>query len=171
MKRINIHLDKCVGCLSCETACVTAHQDRGVPVTSDSILASFSKMTMPTTRIWVESRPDVDLPTPITCRHCVEPVCVDVCSIGAMHVADENGTVINRIERCAGCWMCIMVCPYGAIEKLAKIANKCDLCEGRDEPACVESCPEEALEFIDVEQWAQHERKQLASMISGSVTC
>jgi len=45
-----------------------------------------------------------------------------------------------------------MVCPYGAIardETEKKIASKCDLCQGEEEPACVAHCPNEALVFED----------------------
>ena len=55
-------------------------------------------------------------------------------------------------DRCVGCWMCVMVCPYGVIHSCesydrsqGKIASKCDLCAGEDVPACVAHCPNEAL--------------------------
>ena len=50
-------------------------------------------------------------------------------------------------EKCVGCWMCIMVCPIGAIYRDSedKAAVKCDLCEGKEIPACVLSCPTNAL--------------------------
>jgi glutamate synthase domain-containing protein 2 len=56
-------------------------------------------------------------------------------------------------ERCVGCWMCIMICPAGAIRRNSddKAATKCDLCAGRDVPVCVENCPNEALVVEDEE--------------------
>lgn len=64
-----------------------------------------------------------------------------------------------------------MVCPYGAIDKSDRVAIKCDLCQDREQPACVESCPNEALEYIDVELIAQHDREKFASIVNGSELC
>jgi len=61
----------------------------------------------------------------------------------------ETGIVINDINRCIGCWTCILACPYGVIMRdydNKKVASKCDLCiESNIEPACVKNCPNEAL--------------------------
>jgi Fe-S-cluster-containing hydrogenase component 2 len=35
MKRIIVHPEKCLGCLACETACVTAHRLPGAPLTTE----------------------------------------------------------------------------------------------------------------------------------------
>lgn len=42
-----------------------------------------------------------------------------------------------------------MACPYGAVRRNVTKGKiiKCDLCEGRDMPACVEACPNGALVF------------------------
>jgi carbon-monoxide dehydrogenase iron sulfur subunit len=47
-----------------------------------------------------------------------------------------------------------MVCPYGAVKPDAsrKIVAKCDFCEHRETPACVENCPNEALYVEEVEE-------------------
>jgi predicted dehydrogenase len=47
-------------------------------------------------------------------------------------------------------WSCIMVCPFGAISansETHKVGSKCDLCAGKDTPACVAHCPNEALVY------------------------
>jgi carbon-monoxide dehydrogenase iron sulfur subunit len=52
-----------------------------------------------------------------------------------------------------GCWTCILVCPFGAIqrdEREKKVASKCDFCAGLDIPACVANCPNEALILTEV---------------------
>lgn len=163
MKRIVLHLDRCYGCMSCEIACITAHKLPKTPITNQAIADSVSAETLDLTRIWVEASPDTNNPVPITCRHCLEAPCIDVCSIGALHRVDEENAVVNDEERCAGCWMCIMVCPFGAVEKREKVAVKCDLCRDRDSPACVEACPNEALEFVEVELLPLQERERFAS--------
>ena len=43
---------------------------------------------------------------------------------------DETGIVTND-DRCVGCWMCVMVCPYGGIKRdvVKQMAIKCDQCK------------------------------------------
>ena len=62
------------------------------------------------------------------CQHCTDSMCVRACMTGAMQYS-TLGEVIHNIEKCVGCWMCIMVCPLGAIASRseAKKASKCDL--------------------------------------------
>jgi carbon-monoxide dehydrogenase iron sulfur subunit len=110
----------------------------------------------PKTRIYVESVND--RPAPVVCRHCEEPLCVSACMAGCMQKNPESGMVNNmgHEQKCVGCWMCIMACPYGVINpsfnevKIQKDkffeALKCDFCPGRETPACVEACPNEALD-------------------------
>jgi carbon-monoxide dehydrogenase iron sulfur subunit len=71
---------------------------------------------------------------------------------GAMHRDDETGAVLCDEEKCVGCWMCIMVCPFGAIQRNIvgrRAASKCDLCYGNEIPVCVAHCPNEALTFVE----------------------
>lgn len=72
---------------------------------------------------------------------------------GAMARDPKTGAVLCDTQRCVGCWMCIMVCPVGAIRRGAgeQIASKCDLCLGEELPACVANCPNEALVLEDEE--------------------
>ena len=44
----------------------------------------------------------------------------------------------------------MLVCPVGVVEsEFGNNAAKCDLCAGREIPACVENCPNEALVLVD----------------------
>ncbi len=172
MKRIIIHPERCYGCMTCEAACVTAHKRPGAPVTTEAILETVTPATLRGTRIWVEAMPDSHAPMPVTCRHCLEPACVSVCSIGSMRQDGKHASVLNHQERCAGCWMCVMVCPFGGVDKFGKIALKCDLCQDRESPACVETCPNGALEWADVEPVAERRREQYAALAAGGqATC
>jgi len=58
-----------------------------------------------------------------------------------------DGSTVCYEDKCVGCWMCIMACPFGVIRKKRsdKKSIKCDLCPDRDDHACVVSCPTEAL--------------------------
>ena len=64
-----------------------------------------------------------------------------------MHRDADTEAVLCDPERCVGCWMCIMVCPVGAVRRGAEraVASKCDLCGGVGTPACVANCPNEAI--------------------------
>jgi carbon-monoxide dehydrogenase iron sulfur subunit len=64
-----------------------------------------------------------------------------------MHKDPASGVVTVDTEKCAGCWTCIVVCPYGALVKDTnnKVVAKCDLCAGEAVPVCVANCPNEAL--------------------------
>jgi carbon-monoxide dehydrogenase iron sulfur subunit len=167
MRRILLHPERCLGCLACEAACVAVHKLPGAPLTTEVIMQTFSRAALRTTRIWVAAAPDGYAPIPVNCRHCLEPACVSVCSIGALKQEGANGAVINQEERCAGCWMCVMVCPFGGVDKCGKIALKCDLCPGRAVPACVEACPNDALEWVEVEPLAAQKRTRLAGLVAG----
>jgi carbon-monoxide dehydrogenase iron sulfur subunit len=89
----------------------------------------------------------------LQCRQCMEPSCLEACVSGAMHRDEATGAIVCDESRCVGCWMCIMVCPAGAIQQNLLghgIASKCDLCYGSDKPACVAHCPNEALTYDEV---------------------
>jgi carbon-monoxide dehydrogenase iron sulfur subunit len=67
-----------------------------------------------------------------------------------MYRDKRTEAVLCNEEKCVGCWMCIMVCPFGVIKRdleSNKVASKCDLCLGEEMPVCVQNCPNEALTF------------------------
>ena len=88
------------------------------------------------------------------CFHCTDAACVDVCPTGALsHL--ENGTVKVDFDLCIGCKYCTAACPF-SVPKYREhqgYMNKCTLCDDRQaqgrEPACVQTCPAEALFFGD----------------------
>jgi carbon-monoxide dehydrogenase iron sulfur subunit len=51
----------------------------------------------------------------------------------------------------AGCWTSSMACNYRVIDRRTEEGTviKCDLCEGKESPACVEACPTHALVFSE----------------------
>ena len=69
---------------------------------------------------------------------------------GAMYRDPETGEVVHDVDRCIGCYMCVMACPSGAIaidRERGKSVAKCDLCAELGEPACVANCPNRALVY------------------------
>lgn len=136
MKRIKIDRNKCVGCLTCTTACVVSHSSE--ETRSRVVIDSEGKYA------------------PIFCRHCEKPECVFTCMTGAMHKDKETGYVLYDSKRCASCYMCIMACPYGVLkadDRTKKEIMKCDMCISTKEktPQCVENCPMQAITLKGVE--------------------
>ncbi len=70
-------------------------------------------------------------------------------------------------ERCIGCWMCVMVCPYGAIEVKPeyKTAVKCDMCEGEPMPACAASCPTNAIIYSDAKEFISAKQRRISEAL------
>lgn len=142
MMRIMIDREKCDGCLNCTVACMAEHNPLG---------KSIFKLDLED--IKNESRNHIVYHkengyTPIFCRHCDEPECVITCMSGALMKDEDSGIVNYDEDRCASCFMCVMSCPYGVLkpdENTKKIVVKCDMCNGREIPRCVESCPKDAI--------------------------
>lgn len=100
-------------------------------------------------------------PFPLRCQQCKDAACIDACKTGATYRDPISGKVLIDSEKCVGCWMCVMVCPFGAVfpdEKTGK-ALKCDLCEGFESPACVAACPTRALHFEELEEFETEHTK------------
>lgn len=49
----------------------------------------------------------------VTCHHCENAPCLSVCPVGVISRID--GAVCVDEQRCIGCKMCAIACPYGAI--------------------------------------------------------
>jgi len=143
MKKIVIHEEYCIGCRLCEIQCLVKHSSSG------KIIKAFrEEYPRPISRVHVEE--EGYLSFALQCRHCEDATCIENCMTGAMHRDEKSGAVICDEEKCVGCWMCIMSCPFGVIQrekKERKIASKCDLCGNDGEPACVANCPNEALSY------------------------
>lgn len=146
MKRILINTEYCQGCRNCQLACMAGH------AAAKSVLDLDLEDRSNQARNFIETGPGGG-PVPILCRHCDEPACVTACMSGALTKNSDTGTVDHDPEKCAGCWMCVMSCPFGIIRpdiREGKVAVKCDFCSGRAFPRCVEACPTGALTLIEV---------------------
>jgi len=154
---ILMRYERCLGCRSCELACAAAHSQAG------SIIGAILAGEKPANRVFVSQVGDTKVP--LNCRHCEDAPCIDACITGAMH-REPSGAVTNEggTSRCTGCWMCVMVCPYGVIRSdlIQRRAVKCDLAclDDGGIPACVRSCPTGALVLAPVEEISSARRKQ-----------
>ena len=154
MKKIYCNIKKCLGCGSCEIACAVEHSK------AKELNDTISESPLPIKRRRAEFvEENVAIST--GCQHCDNAACVTACMSGAMYKEAKTGLTQHDRDKCVGCWMCIMSCPFGAItrEKQEKQVVKCDLCPDRDKPACVEACPTRALSLGTFKEF-----KKLCSM-------
>lgn len=135
---------RCFGCHACEVSCKS---ENDVPL-GNYIRQTFYKD--------IGDYPQVArMFLPMACQHCEDAPCIKACPCGALH-KEPGGTVAVDYESCCGHGTCVEVCPYGAIylDPVAKQAVKCHNCYHRTEqglePACVPTCPSEALFFGDL---------------------
>ncbi|UOF89044.1 4Fe-4S dicluster domain-containing protein [Fodinisporobacter ferrooxydans] len=136
-----IDLDSCSGCHACQVACKAEHR---------APLGQFR------TRVQVVEHgqfPAVNRRfVPTLCQHCEDAPCIPACPVEAIERM-EDGIVRIQEEICIGSGDCVSACPYGAIyfDDQDGQAHKCDFCQDRladgDDPACVATCPTDALHF------------------------
>ena len=75
------------------------------------------------------------------------------------------GRCTSDAGKCIGCWMCVMVCPFGGVsaDPVGKKALKCDRCPDRTaagmDPACVSACPTKALLYLTPEEMSARQRR------------
>lgn len=92
----------------------------------------------------------------ISCNHCDEPACMAACPVGNIIKEEKYGLVIP-LNKCISCKQCKAACPYDAPQFATMDPNelppmeKCTGCIDRLEkglkPACVDTCPQRALDF------------------------
>jgi carbon-monoxide dehydrogenase iron sulfur subunit len=139
MKQLYYNVKKCLGCKSCEIACALGHS------ASKELFKALKEevLSLPRKNILYHKGRNY----PVSCRHCKDPKCVDACMAYALTYDKETGMVLHDESRCVGCWMCVMVCPYGAIRTniKKKMPLRCDKCKDKDQPSCVKACPTGAV--------------------------
>lgn len=146
MKGILVDLERCMGCRNCEIYCAVQHSLSG------QLFAAVSERPLPVSRVVVVASDA--FPLPVQCRHCEDAQCVNACPSGALRKDAATGVVKHDRDKCIGCYMCAMVCPFGAVipEKGVKSVLKCDRCPDSDMPACVRSCLTGALRFVELDE-------------------
>ncbi|MGL5095489.1 MAG: 4Fe-4S binding protein, partial [Planctomycetia bacterium] len=90
-----IDLDRCTRCDECVQACVNTHADGK-------------------TRLFLDGPRIGKYMAPVTCRSCLNPVCMVNCPVGSIHRGDNKQMVIENW--CIGCGACAESCPYGSIQ-------------------------------------------------------
>ena len=135
-KSLHIDPEKCTGCLQCEMAC--SYENEGVFNPSKS-------------RIKVFTFHDTGRFVPYTCTQCSEAWCMQACPVDAIVVNAATGSKDIVNDRCVGCKVCTIACPFGTVNynQASGKVIKCDLCGG--DPKCVSACPTQAIVYIDAD--------------------
>lgn len=138
---------RCIDCRACMVACSVEN-----------------KIEMDKTRIWVAGKgvsgeyPNLVRSSMVYhCMHCNNPDCLSACPVGA-YTKRPDGPVLYDPKKCIGCRYCMNACPFGVphfdydkglVE--GAFIDKCTFCPQRIdvglEPACVATCPTDALVF------------------------
>lgn len=136
LKSLHITPDKCTGCLQCEMAC--SYELEGVFNPSRS-------------RIKVFTFHDEGRFVPYTCTQCAEAWCMQACPVDAIVINKVTGAKEIVNDRCVGCKVCTISCPFGTVNYNTATAKviKCDLCGG--DPQCASACPTGAITYIDAQ--------------------
>lgn len=138
-KELIIEPKRCTACRSCEAACSTARAG----------VSSLQK-----SRIRMVLFHEEYFYYPLVCLQCESPACALVCPTGALAKDPESGVVQLAPEKCVGCKMCLIGCPFGAIRFVDRLPAKCDLCNG--DPVCVRFCETGALVYADITDAGLH---------------
>lgn len=159
MRGVFVNPEQCIGCLQCEIACAIEHS------VSQEGASAFLETPVPRKRIHVEPGPVATTAFPNRCRHCDPAPCLQVCPSGAISRDSVEGLVLLDEQRCIGCAMCAVVCPFDVLtfHPLAEgpgpdtaVAVKCDGCVARvrsgEVPACVEACKVDALVYGEINE-------------------
>jgi formate dehydrogenase iron-sulfur subunit len=144
-----VDLDRCSGCKACVVACHTlngldeneAWRDVGLLIGGSRAAPVMQHVTA-------------------ACHHCLQPACMIACPVNAYEKDPITGIVKHLDDQCFGCQYCTLACPYDVPKYHAGkgIVRKCDMCSSRlgigEPPACVQSCPHEAISIrlVDREQ-------------------
>ena len=171
-----IDAGKCApGCTKCIDAC---HTENGV---SEKLPDPRQNSQWIRKIELVDRRDGRKTELPMMCQHCAEPPCVDVCPTGASMKRADGIVLVDR-HTCIGCRYCMMACPYKArsmvhvplteqnpeVPRGQGCVESCTLCVHRVDkgqtPACVESCPEGAMMFGDLNDPSSAIAKRIASV-------
>ncbi len=142
---------KCIGCRCCEVACNEQHNNPAK--IKWRRVGELEGGEYPNTRILFLS---------MGCNHCIDPECLKGCPTLA-YEKKENGIVFHNDEVCIGCQYCTWNCPYDVpiFNPNRGVVSKCDMCYERivenQTPACVQACPEGAIEIevVNTKEWLE----------------
>jgi len=178
-----LDISRCIGCRRCVYACVDENNQSRDPQIHWIRVLEFEREAAVRGINLEDGNPYYDPPTvptegkfylPVSCMHCEDSPCTDVCPTGATW-REPDGIVVIDYDWCIGCRYCMASCPYGARHfnwgeptisseevnpdmhllgnrpRRKGVVEKCSFCiqrvrDGRY-PACLEACPVGARKF------------------------
>lgn len=158
-----VDLDACSGCKACVVAC---HNLNGLDETET--WRDVGLLVGGTTKLPVLQH------VTSACHHCLEPACMTGCPVNAYEKDPITGIVRHLDDQCIGCQYCILKCPYDVPKYNRKkgIVRKCDMCGDRlasgEAPACVQSCPNQAIRIRVVDKRAIVEESEANVFLPGT---
>lgn len=153
-----IDVSRCIGCKACQAACMEWNDLRAPVGTFDDSYRNPPDLDDQTWCLMRFREEEINgvlqwLILKDGCLHCSDPGCLRACPAPGAVVQHSNGIVDFQEENCIGCGDCITGCPFN-IPRLRKSDSrvyKCTLCSDRVlaglEPACIKTCPTQALSF------------------------
>lgn len=153
-----VDISRCIGCKGCEVACKEWNDLKVEPTENFGSFQSHEDLSPDTWLLMrfneIEINGDLQwLITKDACLHCEEPGCLEACPSPGAIVQYENGIVDFNQENCIGCQYCIAGCPFDIprFSQQTRTVHKCNMCVDRVEsglePACVKTCPTNAISW------------------------
>jgi len=135
-KVLQVDIEKCVGCRTCEVACSLRNAGESNPTRSRIRIIRYERAGKFHNYV------------PMVCQQCSDPLCMEACPVNAISRDQGTGALVVDADSCVGCKVCSMACPIGgvSIDPVTDVAYKCDLCGG--DPECVKVCDPEALTYV-----------------------
>ncbi len=181
-----VNLDQCSGCKACVAACHSLNglEDEESWRTVGLLIGEAPEklgadIGFRDPASGTRHQPSAPIQRTVTtaCHHCADPGCLNGCPVLAYEKDPLTGIVRHLDDQCIGCQYCVMKCPY-EVPKFSKrlgIVRKCDMCSQRlavgEAPACVQSCPNEAIRIavVDVAEALAVGRPSLPGKFSKTV--
>ncbi len=182
-KAVLCDLTRCIGCRGCQVACKQWNgNDEFIPAEENGVNSvnsgSYENPPQLSAHAWTKMRfTEVEdggklqwVFSKLQCMHCEHPACVAACPVGALQKT-ADGPVVYDDNRCFGCRYCMVACPFGIPtfewEKPLPWIRKCTFCIDRQdaglEPACVKTCPTDALKLGERDELISEARGRIAA--------
>ncbi len=179
-KAILFDTSRCSACRGCQVACKQWNEHEA---TKTTFWGSYENPKELSPQTWLKMRfSEVErngkfswLFTRRACMHCGDASCATVCPVGAIFHTEEGFVHIDQ-EWCIGCGTCVQACPFDVphIDHHEGTATKCSACTSTglnrlaagQEPACVKSCPPDALLYGNRDELVAEGKKRVEALKS-----
>ncbi|MCX7829272.1 MAG: 4Fe-4S dicluster domain-containing protein [Thermanaerothrix sp.] len=144
--------ERCIGCGSCELACSFNKEGQFRPSMSRVGVHRFERGQN----------------VPMMCFQCDDAPCAKACKTQALYKSSSGLVEFDR-DKCIGCRMCVMACPFGNVsyDRSSKGVVKCDQCGG--DPKCAGICPTKAIEYMPADAAVVSKKKRFAKRIADAL--